>query len=109
MLKTILGSENAERVLLFLFARNEGYASEISNLFDVNLFGIQKQLDKFESAGILVSRLAGRTRIYQFNPTYYFQPELMQLLKKAFSSYPPEMSEKLKYNRRRPRKRNKPL
>src|SRR5215216_455570 len=109
MLKPLLGTENSERVLLFLLTRNEGYAREIAQLFDTNLYAIQRQLDKLEVGGVLVSRTAGRTRLYQFNPRYPFLTELKQLLEKALSFYPEEIRENLVMNRRRPRKHDKPL
>jgi hypothetical protein len=109
MIETILGSENAERVLMYLFVREKGYASEIADFFDVDLSPIQNQLLKFEAGGALVSTLAGRTRIFQFNPSYAFLSELKELLNKAFQFYPPEEVEQLKINRRRPRRTGKPL
>lgn len=109
MLASLFGTENSERVLIFLLARNEGYAREIAQLFDTNLYPIQRQLDKLEAGGVLVSRTAGRTRLYQFNPRYPFLNELKQLLQKALSFYPEEVREGLIMNRRRPRKRDKPL
>ena len=109
MLKPLFGTENSERVLIFLLTRNEGYAREIAQFFDTNLFGIQRQLDKLESGGVLVSHTAGRTRLYQFNPRYPFLNELKQLLDKALAFYPEDVRENLMTNRRRPRKRDKPL
>jgi predicted ArsR family transcriptional regulator len=109
MLKPLFGTENSERVLMFLLTRNEGYAREIAQFFDTNLYGIQRQLDKLESGGVLVSRTAGRTRLYQFNPRYPFLNELKQLLEKALTFYPEDVRENLMTNRRRPRKRDKPL
>ena len=109
MLVPLFGTENSERVLIFLLARNEGYAREISQFFDANLYAVQRQLDKLEAGGVLVSRTVGRTRLYQFNPRYAFLTELKLLLEKAFSFYPADIREKLLMNRRRPRKRGKPL
>jgi hypothetical protein len=109
MLLPLLGTENSERVLMFLLVRNEGYAREIAHFFAANLYAIQRQLDKLEAGGVLVSRPAGRTRLYQFNPRYPFLNELRQLLEKAFSFYPEEVRHNLTMNRRRPRKRDKPL
>jgi len=109
MLQPILGSENIERVLVFIFARKEGYATEIARFFQTDLYGIQNQLDKLETGGVVVSRLAGRTRLYTFNPRYPFLTELHSLLDKALSFYPVDMREKLLMNRRRPRRRGKPL
>lgn len=103
------GSENAERVLIYILVRGKGYASEIADFFDVDLSPIQKQLLKFDAGGVLVSTLAGRTRMFQFNPTYAFLPELKELLQKAFQFYPQEEMERLKFERRRPRRTGKPL
>jgi predicted ArsR family transcriptional regulator len=109
MLIPLLGTENSERVLIFLLTRSEGYAREIAQLFDTNLYAIQRQLEKLEAGGVLVSQTAGRTRLYQLNPRYPFLNELKQLLEKAFSFYPEDVRESLIMNRRRPRKRDKPL
>lgn len=109
MLEPLLGSTNAERVLVFIFARTEGYAREIARVFGGDPDSIQKQLAKFESGGVLVSRTAGRTRLYSLNPRYPFLKELKSLLEKALSFYPEEEREHLVMSRRRPRRRGKPL
>lgn len=109
MLESILGSVSNERVLIFLVAREQGYATEIARFFDTNLFPIQRQLEKLESGGVLVSQTIGRTRIYSFNPRYPFLQELKTLLQKTLSFYPVEIRESLLMNRRRPRRRDKPL
>ncbi len=109
MIESLLGSKNAERVLVYILARNEGYAREIASFYKTDLKSIQMQLDKFEKSGVLVSREVGRTRPYVFNPRYPFLSELKNLLAKAFSFYPKEEQEELKMNRRRPRARGKAL
>lgn len=109
MLEPILGSTNAERVLVFLLAREEGYAREMARFFETDLDPIQKQLDKFETGGVLVSRKAGRTVLYSFNPRYAFLQELKDLLVKALEFYPEGERERLLMARRRPRRRGKPL
>jgi hypothetical protein len=53
MIETILGSENAEKVLMYLFVREKGYASEIADFYDSDLSPIQNQLLKFETGGVL--------------------------------------------------------
>ena len=109
MIEAILGSKNAERVLIYVFAREEGYAREIANYYKTGLTPIQKQLDKFEASGVLVSREVGRARPYVFNPRYPFLNELKGLLEKAFSFYPQEEQDELMLNRRRPRARGKTI
>lgn len=109
MIEVLLGSKNAERVLIYIFSREEGYPREIARFFNTDLKSIQKQLDKLEGGGVLVSREVGRTRPYVFNPRYPFLNELKSLLEKALSFYPVEKQEELKMNRRRPRARGKAL
>jgi len=109
MLSPLLGTENIERILIFLLARESGYAREIAQFFNSNLYAIQRQLDKLEGGNVLVSKKIGRTRLYQFNPRYPFLTELISLLEKVFSFYPEEVRENLLMNRRRPRGLGKPL
>ena len=108
MLEPLLGSESSERALIFILAREQGYATEIARFFNARLYSIQKQLDKLEVGGVLVSKTAGRTRLYAFNPRYPFLKELKGLLSKALSFYPETERERLLMNRRRPRRRGKP-
>jgi hypothetical protein len=109
MIEVILGSKNAERVLIYIYARGEGYAREIARFYETDLLPIQKQLDKLEAGGVLVSREMGKTRPYVFNPRYPFLNELKALLAKAFSFFSQEEQDKLMMNRRRPRARGKTL
>jgi hypothetical protein len=109
MIEVLLGSKNAERVLIYIFAREEGYAREIASFYGTDLKSIQMQLDKFEKGGVLASRAVGRTRPYVFNPRYPFLNELKVLLEKALSFYPANEQENLTMNRRRPRAKGKTL
>ena len=109
MLEPILGSLSRERVLIFICARDEEYPREIARFFDTNLVQVQNQLDRLEYGGVLVSRAAGRTRLYTFNPRYPFLKELVALLERALEFYPQNERERLLMNRRRPRRREKPL
>ena len=107
MIEVILGSKNAERVLIYIYTRGEGYAREIARFYETDLLPIQKQLDKLEAGGVLVSREVGKTRPNTFNPRYPFLAELKALLEKALSFFPREEKDKLMMNRRRPRARGK--
>ncbi len=109
MLEPIVGSKSSEKVFIFLVARGEGYATEIARFFDTDLYAIQKQLERLENSEVLVSKKVGRTRVYQFNPRYPFLIELKSLLERVLSFYPEDIQEKLVMNRRRPRKKDKPL
>lgn len=109
MLEAIVGSTSAERVLFFLVARGDGYAAEIARLFETDLSPIQKQLERMERDGLLVNRRVGRARVYSFNPRYPFSNELTELVSKAIDLSPEALQQKLVLDRRRPRKKNKPL
>lgn len=109
MIEVLLGSKNAERVLIYIVTRGAGYAREIASFYETDLKPVQMQLDKFEKGGVLVSRSVGRTRPYEFNPRYPFLNELQALLEKALSFYPANEQEELKMNRRRPRAKGKTL
>ncbi|MCP4749254.1 MAG: winged helix-turn-helix transcriptional regulator [Proteobacteria bacterium] len=109
MLDTLFGSRTAEMVFFYLLAYKKGYARRIASVFGMSLNSVQKQLLKFEKAGVLVSFLEGRTRIFQWNPRYPFLTELQALLEKAFQYLPePEKSKYFK-ERTRPRRTGKPL
>ncbi len=109
MLEPIVRSKSSEQVYMFLSARESGYATEIANFFNADLYAIQKQLERLDVSEVLVSKKVGRTRVYQFNPRYPFLDELKGLLEKVLSYYPEDIKDGLLMNRRRPRKKDKPL
>jgi hypothetical protein len=109
MLASFLGSVNKERVLIFLAARERGYAREIARFFAAPLSPVQNAVEKLEAAGVLVSRSVGSTREYELNPRYPARAELGQLLARALVLYPPAMRDRLLLVRSRPRRKGKPL
>jgi hypothetical protein len=110
MLEGIFGNASAEKVLLYIEQYGEGYATAIARNFDgLSLNMAQRQLDRFERAGALVSTLKGRTRIYTWNPRYVFRSELRSLLSKALESLPAADRKRYFSERRRPRRSGKPL
>ena len=109
MLEAVLGSTGAERVLIVIAGRGKAYAAEIAKIFDLNPPAVHKQLDRMERDGLLVSQEVGRTRVYEFNPRFAFREELQAMLEKALSMYPQEVRDKILLERRRPRRKGKPL
>jgi hypothetical protein len=109
MLETLLGSRSCEQVLLFIMAREEGYSREIARFFNVDYRPIRNQLDKLEAGGILCSRAAGKTLLYSFNPRCPYLAELRGLLEKVMTFCPVDLRDRLVMDRRRPRRRGKPL
>ena len=109
MLEGVFGNASAEKVLLYLESYGEGYATAISRTFDdLSLSMTQGQLERLEWAGILVSNLKGRTRLYSWNPRYPFRAELRALLKKALDYLPEDERRRYFTQRRRPRRTGKP-
>ncbi len=96
MLEVIFSIKNRELTLQYLLIFKEGYAREIAKYFDVSLPSIQNQLKHFESSGLALSKMSGRTKIYFLNPRYAFLKELTALLDKAREYYKPELKKSLK-------------
>ena len=109
MLEGLFGTANKEKVLLYIYAREEGYPREVAKYYGIDLRTIQNQFEKLELGGVLYSRLVGRTRLYAFNPRFVFLEELKLMLDKALTFYPEEERERLLMTRRRPRRKGKPL
>ena len=99
-----------KKVLLYLEQVGEGYALGIARTFDdLPVSMVQRQLQRLEAAGLLVSRLQGRTRVFTWNPRFAFQSELRALLRKALTRLPAAERERYFTARRRPRRTGKPL
>ncbi len=110
MLSVIFGNNNAERVLQYLLAKENGYLSEISEFYGVAPSIIKKQIDKFENGNIIVGKNIGRTRVFELNQRYPFLKELIALLKRARMAYSEnEREDLLSPKRIRLRKKDKPL
>jgi hypothetical protein len=109
MLKGIFGNETAERVLLHVFHYGEIHASAIAQDYGTALNPIKGQLDRFERAGILVSKLAGRSRIYAFNPKSPLLGPVRDLLKIVYENISLRERQEIFGARRRPRRKGKPV
>ncbi len=111
MLESLFGNENIERILFFLLRNETCYALQLKKQFATALSPLQQALLRLEKGGILVSRLVGKTRIFQFNPRYFFRRELCAFLESAYATLPEEIKKKYyeKTERKRPRRTGKPL
>ena len=109
MLEALLGTQNRELTLQYLLVFKEGYAREIATYFSAPLPSIQNQLKHFENAGLALSKMHGKTRVYTLNPRYAFLEEVSTLLNKAREYYKQELKEKFELQRKRPRRVGKPL
>jgi hypothetical protein len=109
MIEVIVGSKTAEKVLLYLANYNECYAKEVATVFEIPVFSVQKQLLKFEAAGVLVSQLRGKTRMFYWSPRFALRGEFLAFLKRALALLPDNEKERYFTKRKRPRRTGKPL
>lgn len=88
MLEGIFGNKTAEKVLLHIFHYGESHASAIAQDFKVAKNPILHQLNRFERAGVLVSKESGRTRLYSFNKKSPLRKPVEELISMAYDSIP---------------------
>ena len=109
MLKDIFGNKTAEKVLLHIFHYGESHASAIAKDFKVSLNAVIQQLNRFENAGILISKEIGRSRVYSFNPKSAFIKPVKAIIEIAYESISLSERTKIFEKRRRPRRKGKPV
>ena len=107
MLDGILGNKTAEQVLLSLFHYGELHASGIAEGTKGSLTPIINQLERFENAGVLISKQVGRSRVYSFNSKSPFTKPLKKILEIAYENIPLKERQKLFSKRFRPRRKGK--
>lgn len=109
LLSYIFGNQTAGRIFLHLFHYGELHASAIATDYGISPSVVVHQLNKLENAGLLVSKAVGRARVYQFNPKSPFTKPLKKLVETFYNTMSIEEREKLFSNRRRPRRKGKPV
>jgi DNA-binding MarR family transcriptional regulator len=109
MLDQILGSETAQKIFLHIYHHDESYPTAVAKDFKITLGQVQRQFDRFENAGILISKLFGRTRVYQFNKKNSLTAPFIEMVKRVYDSIPLQEKENLFNTRRRPRRAGKPV
>jgi DNA-binding transcriptional ArsR family regulator len=109
LLAELLGSRAAEAALLHLYHHGETYGRAVAGDMGVSLLSVQRQLDKFERLGVLVSREVGRTRLYQWNPKSLIAKKVEELVKVSYEGMPLALRQSRFAARRRPRAKGKPV
>ncbi len=108
-LAEMFGSRAAEAVLLHLFHHGESYGRAVSSDFEISLDSVQRQLEKFAGAGVLVAMRHGRTVVYSFNPRSKAAARLRDLVAVYYDSMSLEAKEHCFQIRRRHRAKDKPV
>lgn len=108
-LEGIFASRSAAQVLLFLEAYGSGHALRIAKTYEVSLSPIQRQLRRLEIDGVLVSRLVGKTRLFEFNTRNPTVGNLRGFLAAELELLPEETVKQYYRQRQRPRRTGKRL
>jgi hypothetical protein len=84
MLEALITSKTRIKLLLkfFLNSENTGYLRSLEPEFGESTNAIRQELNRFEKAGLLVSSIDGKKKIFQANTTHPLFPELNSLLLK---------------------------
>lgn len=88
MLSSLLTNKSIEKILFFLLLNGKGYASQLAQRLETPLTPLQHSLQKLEKNGVLHCHYEGKTRFFEFNPSYPLLNELEALLKKAYTLLP---------------------
>jgi len=70
--------------------------------YHISLSGVQKQFERFEEAGILVSKLVGKSRVYLFNKKSPTLRPFVELVKVYYDGLSLQDKEKIFASRRPP-------
>ncbi|MCB1211238.1 MAG: winged helix-turn-helix transcriptional regulator [Verrucomicrobiales bacterium] len=108
-LEGIVGNATAERVLLHLYHYGEIHASAIAADFGMAVSQVVRQLERFERAGLVVAKLVGRSRLYQFDPRSPVATALKELVRVVYEGIPLRERQQIFAARRRPRLKGKPV
>ena len=74
-----------------------------------SLDSVQRQLEKFHRAGVLVSKRQGRTIVYTWNPKARLSEKMRDLVGLVFDGIPLKTRAEMFAERRRPRAKDKPV
>ena len=107
-LEAILGNRSAVQVLLFLQAYGSGHALRIADTYSVSVSPIQRQLRRLERDGVLLSRMVGRTRLFEFSTRNPTVRNLRDFLEAELDLIPEEEAKAYYRQRQRPRRSGKP-
>ena len=109
ILEAICGNRSAAQVLLYLEAYGTGYGKGIADTYGVAVSAIQRQLQRLEARGVLVSHMVGSSRLFEFetrNPTVRV---LRELLRTELEALPEATTRRFFRQRQRPRRTGKAL
>lgn len=109
VLEAILGNRSAAQALLFLEAYGSGHPNRIAKTYGVSVNAIYRQLRRLEENGVLVSRMVGNSRQFEFNSRNPTVRNLRKFLAAELDLLPEEEIQSYYRQRQRPRRIGKAL
>lgn len=106
---SIYGNNVAEKSLMYVANYGEGYINGIAKTFGIAPSQVEKQLKRLEAAGVLVSTMKGKSRMFSINPRLGYKAELSALLEKQLSLLSKDEIQNFYRQRTRPRRTGKKL
>lgn len=97
------------KIMFHLCHYDEIHPSAVAKDYKISLSAVQKQFARFEEAGILVSKLVGKTRVYLFNKKSPAAKAFIDFVKVYYDALSLEDKERIFSERRRPRRPGKPV
>jgi len=105
----LFGTATRDRVLIRLALSDNGlHVRELARQIQSSANAVHRVVIALERAGVVVSRPVGTTRIVLLNRRWYGAVELRALLERLAFAYP-EVAERARTYRERPRRIGKPL
>ena len=95
--------------MLRLYKDEEVYAGGLAKVYGIGIKSIQNQLEKFEDANLLVSKLLGNIRLFTFNPQSSFVEPIRNLIEVEYNALSAQDKEYVYPRRKRPRRKGKPI
>lgn len=109
MMDKIFGNETLPMIFLNLFHYGEVYSGLIEKNTGIGSRAVLNQLNKMEEAGVFVSMLRGRTRLYTFNPKSPFVKPIKEIVEIVYSNLSIKQKEQIFKERVRPRAKGKEI
>jgi hypothetical protein len=104
----VFGTATRDRVLIRLALSENGlHVRELARQIESSANAVHRVVIALERAGVVVSRPVGTTRIVLLNRRWYGAVELRALLERLAAAYP-EVGERARTYRERPRRIGKP-
>ena len=102
------GSRTRTRLVIALVLLRASFPRELARMLGTHLNAVRKALASLEQDGLVAGRSIGRTRVYEFNPSYFAYREFRRFAVRLADA-DSDLRRGAEQLRRRPRRTGKPL